>query len=95
VVNQRDDIIADMVRRVVETAQHDGGITEKTAQAIAQKVRHDWAGSRVYIAHNKEEIIAVRDEKIYSTYWDDNQRDIKKLAIRFGLSQRQIRRILF
>jgi Mor family transcriptional regulator len=95
VVSQRDDIIADMLHRVVEAAQRAGGITEKTAQTIAQKVRNDWAGSRPYIAHNKDELIAARDEKIYATYWDDNQRDIKKLAIRFGLSQRQIRRIIF
>lgn len=94
-VTQRDDIIADMLRRVVEAAQHTGSITEKTAQAIAQKVRNDWAGTREYIAHNKDELLAARNEKIYNTYWDDNQRDIKKLSVRFGLSQRQIRRIVF
>jgi Mor family transcriptional regulator len=94
-VNDRDDIIADFLRRVLQAAKSQGGITENTAQAIAKKVRDDWAGSRPYIAHNKDEKIAQRNEKIYTAYWDENQRDIPRLAARFGISQRQVRRIIF
>jgi Mor family transcriptional regulator len=94
-VKVRDDIIHDILQKVLTASQQNGGITQNIATQIEHKVRHDWAGSRPYIAHNKEELIAIRNEKIFSAYWDENQRDIKRLSIRFGISCRQIRRIIF
>ena len=94
-VKLRDDIIDDIMRLVVETSQREGQVTENLAKAIASKVRNEWAGSRPYISHDKEAQIAARNERIYTAYWDENKRDIPQLARRFGLSVKQIRRIIF
>jgi Mor family transcriptional regulator len=94
-VKDRDDIIDDMLREVVAVAKKEGTITETIARKIADKVRNDWAGSRPYIAQDRESKIAARNEKIYDAYWNGDNKDIKQLAMRYGISVKQVRRIIF
>lgn len=90
-----DDIVKDILRRAVVAAQgNGGGLDDSLALLIEQQVRGDWGGCEPYIAHGKEDRIAARNDKINALYWDDNQRDVRMLAARFGLSVKQIRRIV-
>lgn len=88
-----DDIVRDILRRAVEAAQSTGNFTDSLALQIEQQVRADWGGCEPYISHGKESRIIARNEKI-QTAWDNGNHDIKILAARFGLSCKQIRRIL-
>lgn len=89
-----DDIVKDILLRVIEAAQRgEGGFSDAQAQQIEQQVRRDWGGTEPYIAHGREERIAERNEKILRL-WDEGQRDMRMLAQRFGLSTKQVRRIV-
>ena len=91
-----DDIVKDILLRVIEAAQRgEGGFSDAQAQQIEQQVRRDWGGTEPYIAHGREERILQRNEKINALYWNEGQRDIRQLASRFRLTPRQIRNILF
>lgn len=94
-VKDRDDIIDYMLRAVVEAAEKEGTITDVIAEKIARKVRNDWAGSRPYIAADREARITERNEKIHDDYWNNNKRDLRQLALRYGISVKQLRRIIF
>lgn len=89
-----DDIVRDILRRVVEaTRAHDGGFSDTLAIQIEQQVREEWGGCEPYIAHGKESRIISRNEKIQAL-WDSGNHDLKILSTRFGLSVKQLRRIL-
>lgn len=89
-----DDIVKDILRRVVEAAQrNEGGFCDALAEQIERQVRADWGGSEPYIAHGREERIIARNEKIQQL-WDGGTRDVRMLAQRFGLSTKQVRRIV-
>lgn len=89
-----DDIVKDILRRAVEAAQgNGGGLDDSLALAIEQQVRCDWGGCEPYIAHGKEDRIAARNEKILQI-WDSGNHDLRMLAGRFGLSVKQVRRIV-
>lgn len=89
-----DDIVKDILRRVVLAAQQsESGFSDSLAQQIEQQVRADWGGTEPYIARGVEERITVRNEKIQSL-WDQGERDVRRLAGRFALSTKQIRRIV-
>lgn len=90
-----DDIIKDMLRRVIAASQQGGGgFTDAMAIQIEQQVRQDWGGTEPYIAHGVDQRRAVRNEKIHTAYWQGGQKDVRRLAQRFGLSEKQIRRIV-
>lgn len=86
------DIIRDILQRVVNAAQG-GAVDDVLAKQIEQQARQDWGGSDLYIAHARADRIAARNEKIQDL-WDGGQKDIGLLASRFGLSTKQIRRIV-
>lgn len=88
-----DDIVLDILRRVVEAAQSNGCFDDTLALQIERQVRADWGGSEPYIAHGRKDRISERNEKI-QILWDSGNRDTGVLAARFGLSQKQIRRIV-
>lgn len=89
-----NDIVRDILRRAVEAAQrNDGGFDDALALQIERQVRQDWGGSEPYIAHGREERLAARNEKIQAI-WDGGNKDASQLAVRFGLSQKQILRIV-
>lgn len=89
-----DDIVRDILRRAVDAAQrNDGGFTDSLALQIERQVRADWGGTEPYIARGKEERLLERNEKIVAL-WDSGQRDVRVLACRFGLSSKQVRRIV-
>lgn len=90
-----DDIVKDILRRVVESAQRQGGFDEAMSEQIERQVRADWGGCEPYIAHGRAEQLAERDEKIARAYWDQGNRDMRQLSVRFGLSIKQLRRIVF
>ena len=88
-----EDIVSDLLRRVVECANQDGGFSESLALHIERQVRQEWGGSRPYIQHDKESMRIERDDKILADF-AAGQRDTRMLSNRYGLSERQIRNIL-
>ena len=88
-----NDIVRDILRRVVEAAQHQGGFDEAMALQIEMQIRRDWGGARANVAHNVEQQRIERNEKIQDV-WDNGNHDLKMLAQRFGLSEKQVRRIV-
>ena len=88
-----DDIVKDILRRAVEAAARDGAFTDALAMQIERQVRQDWGGENPYIAHGKTDRIIERNDKIIEL-WDAGQRDVRVLASRFGLSTKQVRRIV-
>lgn len=89
-----DDIVRDILARVVRAAQGgEGGFTDAMAEQIERQVREDWGTTRPYIAAAKVDKLAERNDKI-GQLWDAGERDIRGLATRFGLSCKQVRRIV-
>lgn len=88
-----DDLIRDILARVVRAAQRDGSFTESLADEIEQQVRRDWAGETAYIARSPAEARRQRDESIRQE-WAQGNRDIRALSVRFRLSQRRIRQLI-
>lgn len=89
-----DDIVRDILARVVQAAQGgQGGFTDAMAEQIERQVKADWGGSEPYIRHDVENRRIERNDKIVAL-WDSGQRDVRVLATRFGLSCKQVRRIV-
>lgn len=89
-----DDIVRDILERVVRAAQRQGGFDEALAEQIEQQVREDWHGPlETYIARVPASARISRDEKIQAL-WDSGRYDARQIAARFGLSVRQVRRIV-
>lgn len=89
-----DDIVKDILRRVIDMSQRAGGsFDDALALQIERQVRQDWGGSEPYIAHGRDERIEARNEKIIAL-WDEGPRDVRMIACRFGLSTKQVRRII-
>lgn len=87
-----NDIVRDILRRVVEAAQRQGGFDESLAITIEQQVRRDWANTEPYI-RARAESASERAEKIQEL-WDAGHRDTKVLAVRFGITARRVRQIV-
>jgi len=88
-----NDIVRDILRRVVEAAQQQGGFDDAMARQIEEHVRRDWGGAEPYIATGLVDRLAERNDKIVALY-DSGTRDVRMLATRFGLSVKQVRRII-
>lgn len=88
-----DDIVADILRRVIEASARDGAFTDSLARGIEEQVRADWGGERHYIPRTSEDRRIERDDKILAL-WEQGLHDAKILATRFGISERQVRRIV-
>lgn len=88
-----NDIVRDILQRVVEAARRHGDFNEQMARKIEDEVKQDWGGSEPYISTGIESRRIERNEKIVSV-WDAGNHDVKILARRFGLSEKQIRRIV-
>lgn len=89
-----DDIVRDILKRAIAAANREGGFDEAMAVQIERQVRKDWGGSEPYISHGTTERRAERNEQIHELYWEEGQKDVKRLAQRFGLSIKQVRRIV-
>ena len=90
----RDDIVKDILQRVLEASARSGGVDDRLANQIEREVKRDWGGTEPYIQHGFDKQRAERNEKIYAVYWDEGLRDLPTLSRRFGLSVKQIRRIV-
>lgn len=88
-----DDIVRDILARVVEAAQQHGGFDDMLAVQIEKQVRADWGGTEPYVAHGLQDRIAERNDKIQEV-WDEGCHDVRQLAVRFRLSPKQIKRIV-
>lgn len=89
-----DDIVRDILARVIQAAQAgQGGFTDAMAEQIERQVKADWGGTEPYIKHDLECRRIERNEKIQAL-WDEGQRDVRMIATRFGLSCKQVRRIV-
>ncbi len=89
-----DDIVRDILRRVVTAASQENGFSDLMAQQIERQVRADWGGERPYIQHDAETKRIERDNKMREV-WESGNHDIRSIATRFGVSTRQARRIIF
>lgn len=49
------DPIRDLLQRLLEAAQRDGGFTDALAREVEAQFRQDWGGDRVYIAKTGED----------------------------------------
>ena len=87
-----DDIVRDILRRVVRAAQDSGGFDDALAAQIERQVRADWGGVETYIAVRADSATA-RAEKIQQL-WDSGERDVRMLASRFGITTRRVRQIV-
>ena len=87
-----DDILSDILRRVVRAAQQSGGFDEALAAQIERQVRDEWGGVETYIAVRSDRA-AARAEKIQEL-WDSGERDVRMLATRFGITTRRVRQIV-
>lgn len=88
-----EDIVRDILERVVRAAQSQGGFDEALAEQIERQVRADWGTQRPYIQAARDDRLIERNEKIRQLY-EDRLYDIPSLATRFGLSTKQVRRIV-
>ena len=88
-----DDIVLDILSRVAEAVSRTGRFDDTLADQIEQQVRQEWGGSDLYISHGKADRIARRNDKIQAL-WDGGNKDARLLATRFGLSVKQILRII-
>ncbi|WP_305073464.1 Mor transcription activator family protein [Propionivibrio sp.] len=89
-----EDIVRDILARAVHAAARKGGFDDVLAVEIERQVKKDWGGERPYIRNDLSNCLAERNLKILAQ-WNEGCRDIPKLAETFGLSVKQIRRILF
>ena len=87
-----DDIIDDVLRRVIEMAP---AFTAALAAQVARETRHEWAGDKArifYIARRDDETRSARNESIMRDY-----RSGERLALlerRYGITQRRILQII-
>ncbi len=88
-----DDIVRDILERVVRAAQSQGGFDESLAEQIERQVRQDWGTQRPYIQVAKDDRLFERNEKICELF-ESRLYDIPSLAVRFGLSTKQVKRIV-
>lgn len=88
-----DDIVRDILTRVLQASQQQGGFGEALAAQIERQVRADWGGDLVYVPKDAESRRIARNDKILAD-WQAGQRDIGRLSARYGLTPRQIRNIV-
>lgn len=89
-----DDLIADILARIAE--QCTPKMLEKLdLSAVESGIRRDWGGERHYVARKGEEVrarLTERDERIRMQHRRGER--VPLLSRRWGLSERQIRRIV-
>lgn len=90
-VMRDDDFVRDILRRVAEAAE--GAISNSLLDKIEAAARRDWGGERTYIAHDVESQRQARNQAIQAA-WDRGERDLPRLARRFNVSVKTIRRAL-
>jgi len=89
-----DDIIRDILRRAVIEAQRAGKFDEAIAEKVERAARPDWGGLEHYVCkHGGASRVADRNDKIRDLF-EAGELDVRTLAQRFGLSTKQVRRIL-
>lgn len=85
-----DDIVKDILDRVrqIMGPSFDGDVAVK----LEGEIRHDWGGDRYYIPYGKSSIFERNG--LIIEIWEKGEIGAKSLAERFGMSERQIRRIV-
>jgi Mor family transcriptional regulator len=87
-----DDIIDDVLRRVIEMAP---AFSAALAAQIARDVRHEWAGDRTrlfYVARREDELRSSRNDAIRRDYLAGER--LALLERRYDLTQRRILQII-
>ena len=87
-----DDIIDDVLRRVIEMAP---GFSAALVAQIAQATRHEWAGEKIrifYIARHDDGVRSLRNEAILRDHQKGERLGL--LERRYKLSKRHILRVL-
>lgn len=89
-----DDIVRDILRRAVAAAQRDGQFNDALAAKVEREARAHWGGLEHYVCkRGGASRIAERNDKIRDLY-EAGELDVQGLSLRFGLSTKQVRRIL-
>jgi Mor family transcriptional regulator len=84
-----DDIIVDVLRRVLELAP---AFTQALADQVDREIRSRWAGDAPYISARAGDGRSRRNEAIRRDYRSGERTGL--LCRRYGLTPRQIQRIL-
>ena len=88
------DIITDALKTVKAIVDKNNGVVDENSLAEADKIiRAKWWGDRPYIAKNAGEGSSERNNAIYRDYTIKGER-ICLLASRYGISRRQVERII-
>lgn len=58
-----DDIVKDILQRVLDAAARNGGVDDRLANQIEREVKRDWGGTTPYIQHGIDKQRAERNEK--------------------------------
>lgn len=87
------EILTDLAAKAAEVLVHDGGLArpkaEKLARRLVEMVGMDWAGQQIYISRGVA--ISDRDREIHAAFDGSNH---ARLAMRYGLTERQIYNII-
>jgi Mor family transcriptional regulator len=84
-----DDVIADVLRRVLEMAP---SLSAEIALAVDRQARQTWGGDRVYIPRRAGEGRSERNAAIRRDFAQGER--VGLLARRYGISKWQIARIV-
>jgi Mor family transcriptional regulator len=88
------DFIQDMLARLLEAAQREGGFTETIAREIEQQMRRDWAGERVYIAKSAADAKLEMSRRNSAIIRDMNNGErVALVARRYRISRRMVYKV--
>lgn len=89
-----EDIILDILRLVSEEAGREGVVLpDRLAVKVERRARQLWGGCEPYVAHRTIDARMERNGRITAA-WSHGERNLATLANRFGLSTKQVRRII-
>jgi len=88
------DFIKDLFTRLNEAVQREGGFSESLAREVAQQLRHDWGGDRVYIAKSGEDAQIEMTRRNQSIIRDlNNGERVGLVANRYKISRPMVYKI--
>lgn len=85
------DFVRDILQRILEAAQRDGGFTDALAREVEAQIRQDWGGERVYVGKTAEDArieIGRRNAAILRDL--NNGERVGLIARRYRISRRMV-----
>lgn len=85
------DMITELAHRVAQDARFQAAIADALAVVLAEHMRAEFGGDRIYISKKAGQSLAERDAAIRSAF---NGTNYAMLAREHSITPRQVRRIL-